>query len=84
MVHHDGQSMIKKYYTHGWPQGGYSPWFLHPTLELQEAMKNGETCEDSEYFLKITEWIEKGEDYFDKLGNWLIDSTLINHGPDFL
>ncbi|MDJ1407130.1 MAG: hypothetical protein MRQ13_01850 [Candidatus Midichloria sp.] len=80
VVHHDGQSMIKKYYTHGGLQGG----FRASHLELQEAMKNGEICEYSEYFLKITEWIEKGEDYFDKLGNGLIDSTLINYEPDFL
>ncbi|MDJ1305468.1 MAG: hypothetical protein MRQ09_04445 [Candidatus Midichloria sp.] len=32
VVRHDGKSMIKKYDTHGWPQGGYSQWFLHPTL----------------------------------------------------
>ncbi|MDJ1305467.1 MAG: hypothetical protein MRQ09_04440 [Candidatus Midichloria sp.] len=51
---------------------------------MQEAIKNSEACEDSEYFLKMTEWIEKGEDYFDKLDNGLVDNTLINHEPGFL
>ncbi len=58
-LRHNGDSIIKPHNDYGSRNYDYSPWFLNPGSELLNSSK------DSAYYIKMTGWINKGQDYFD-------------------